>query len=392
MNQMQELVMRAQSLNPFFTLSPEWSQQVQALDQAAQFLDQANRILAAEKDLRFYDPRHYRSTVDEKQTLSYRQCKLLSQLIGQVFPARLDLVGTAGILGSANQAEVDSLVRGIGSDGIVTLPRKLDRTTIHRIKNNLEAIEFECRLSKKLQSGVQADSNLEGAWWLHDLQKLAALSDIQSLALDPTILSIAQGVLGTMPIHVQSNAWWTFPVRQAPGESLVKMQQRNAQWFHQDMEFIDFVKVFVYLSDVGPENGPHVYVQGSANDYEEKLPGVIVSRRVSDEDIASAFGKDRVWAMTGEAGTILVANTRGYHKGAPVMAGHRLLLQFEYAASMYFNSVVPFQPENLAQEHRQLYGDYPRLFQNYRRPVEKQTSTWRKLMSRLTGSSKAKAA
>jgi len=90
-------------------------------------------------------------------------------------------------------------------------------------------------------------------FWIKDQNDLAQKAFFQKLAFDPYILSIAASYLGCVPIHVQTNIWFSFPTFQEKNNL-----STNAQMFHQDKEFIKFIKLFIYLSDVGEENGPHV--------------------------------------------------------------------------------------------------------------------------------------
>jgi hypothetical protein len=385
--QLTEVTSRAKAINPEFTLCDQWVKRVANLHDAKPFLRQISRVLDAEQTGAFFKPRHYKKSNPEKLALTYKHCRLISELIGRVFTDRLELSGQTGALGPVSESNIQQITRTVSTDGIATLPIRLNDKNVSTILGTLEGLNFESRISKQVKSGIDGNSNLEGAWWLSDTSSFAGIQEVQDLAFEPTILQIVQGVLGTMPIHVQSNAWWTFPLAGVPGDTLERAQKRDAQWFHQDMEFIDFVKVFVYLSDVDMSNGPHVYVRGSADDYEERLPGIQVSRRVSDEEISSAFGPDRIASNTGPAGTILIANTRGYHKGAPVISGHRLLLQFEYTCSMYFNPVVSFPADCLTEGTRNLATHAPRMFMNYRdASIEPEVTGWRTMLNRFSNS------
>jgi len=92
---------------------------------------------------------------------------------------------------------------------------------------------------------------LKGAdtFWIKDINVSCHNSTLQELAYDPYILSIAANYLGCCPIHVQTNLWFSFPTKISK-ENLHK----NAQMFHQDKEFVKFIKVFIYLNDVTDDN------------------------------------------------------------------------------------------------------------------------------------------
>lgn len=383
---MNEVLSLAAEIAPDAPLPAEWQSRVAQLPNAAAFLAQAARVLRAEIDQSYFQRKHFKQTVAEKQDLPYEQCCLLAELLGAVFPERLNFSepspltgdGVLANVGAETVAIADEVVR----DGVSILDQRLSNEVIWELKAELSQASFLNRTTKVTRQSISVDSPIEGAWWVQRPQDLGVTNVMQRLAFDPTLLAIAQAALGTMPIHVQTNAWWTFPTASDDPNSEAA-QKRNAQWFHQDMEFIKFVKVFVYLSDVNTENGPHVYVRGSANDYEERLPGVAVSSRVSDDAIEAAFGADRVQAITGPAGTVAIVNTRGYHKGAPVVAGCRLLLQLEYASSLYFNPVPAFPLASLEPRSESLRQAYPRLFLNYREPALAPGAGLQSLVSRI---------
>jgi len=379
-----DIVSLASELNPNFELPEHWEQRAAKLSSAESFLRQAQLVIQAEADHSYFHTRHFKKTVKQKAGLPYTHCCLLTELIGNIFPQRIALANRRGILGSAQESTIGPAADTVTRDGIYVLPLALSEGVVEEIRGELNPFEFKNRATKQTRTAIAGQSDLEGAWWINDPLDIAKSDVMQRLAFDPTLLGITQRVLGATPIHVQTNAWWTFPTGGA-GESAEAIQKRNAQWFHQDMEFINFVKVFVYLSDVGDSNGPHVYVKGSVNDYEEKLPGIEVSTRVSDADVVHAFGEDRIHSITGQAGTVAIVNTRGYHRGAPVVQGHRLLLQFEYACSLYFNPVPSFPLGCLSLESKDLCQQNPRLFMNYRSNAIQRQSDWRGLVSRVAG-------
>ncbi len=73
--------------------------------------------------------------------------------------------------------------------------------------------------------------------------------------------------------------------------------------------------------------------------------------------------------FTGEAGTIIAEDTIGLHKGKNVTKGRRLILQFEYALSMFgaagdFELQMKVRPE--AQPlFKELVKNHQRVLQNF---------------------------
>jgi len=219
-------------------------------------------------------------------------------------------------------------------------------------------------LSGKALLGAMEQNNpekLAGTYWLKDQNTAAQMPEFARIAFDPYILSVVSGYLGCTPIHVQTNLWFSFA-----GEQDYKILSRNAQFFHQDKEFVKFIKVFIYLNDVTTENGPHCYIEGSHID-ELNQHGIPYSTRLPDEQVLSLYGEDKLRIVEGKAGTIIFGDTVAAHKGLPLKKGSRLMLQLEYAASLYMSPVCPFG--NLSSEAKEaIHPDVlkqGRLFANY---------------------------
>jgi hypothetical protein len=160
---------------------------------------------------------------------------------------------------------------------------------------------------------------------------------------------------------VQTNIWFSFPTYLEKNNL-----STNAQMFHQDKEFTKFLKVFIYLSDVGEDSGPHRYVEGSHVD-EAHTFGIAFSDRIPDAEITRYYDASRIKTLLGPAGTITFGDTSCVHKGEPLVAGHRVMLQFEYAASLYLSPVAPFEQmsERLLQNLPYPAATRERLTANY---------------------------
>jgi len=148
-------------------------------------------------------------------------------------------------------------------------------------------------------------------------EDLVSIKEILEIANDPKILAFTQDFLQATPTISNINAWWSFGEKEAA---------EQAQFFHRDVDDYKFIKLFFYLTDVDMENGPHVYVESSANDDNYKK-----IRRFSDEEIESTYGKGKVKYFTGKKGEAFFVNTYGIHKGLLPEKGKRLILQVQYS-------------------------------------------------------------
>ncbi|MOA06818.1 hypothetical protein D3C78_1264830 [compost metagenome] len=59
---------------------------------------------------------------------------------------------------------------------------------------------------------------------------------------DERVLKIVENILGVKPTLSNLSVWWSYPGHDAPQE---------AESFHRDVDDLRFVKLFIYLTDVG---------------------------------------------------------------------------------------------------------------------------------------------
>jgi hypothetical protein len=162
-----------------------------------------------------------------------------------------------------------------------------------------------------------------------DASQLVQLEAIQNLMGDPGLLAFLQEHFGRMPVFDVVSMWWSI-ASEGPGASEI------AQMFHYDLDRVRWLKLFVYLTDVTPETGPHVFVAGSHRP--EHFKAELLSRgymRIPDVDIEAAYGKEQVREICGPAGTMLFADTIGMHKGKVPRLANRLILELQFSASTF---------------------------------------------------------
>ena len=157
---------------------------------------------------------------------------------------------------------------------------------------------------------------------------VATAPGIYDIVNNPDILSAVARILGGKPTIGYMAAWWSLPAHDGKA-----MQAEN---FHRDVDDWRFIKLFVYLTDVDDESGPHVFVPGSHNT--DKLATI---RRYSEEEVHQAFGPNCEKRFTGPAGTGFIENTYGFHRGIPPQSKPRLIVQATYCIES-----VPYGPKN----------------------------------------------
>jgi len=179
------------------------------------------------------------------------------------------------------------------------------------------------------------------AWWVAG-QRVPALYDV---ALDPSILAVAQEVLqcppvlSALPLYI-SVGDSVSEVGEAAAAEMAHTSRTNFHVFHQDlMHVARAVKVFIYVDAVTEESGgAHRYFPRSVD-----LPWVYTDRddmmsnrtgNIKMDYLAAAFPEyartpeeviDLLEYVRGPAGTVFVTDTRTVHAGGmPNPGGHRM--------------------------------------------------------------------
>lgn len=135
------------------------------------------------------------------------------------------------------------------------------------------------------------------------------------ILLDDFVLRVVEGYMGIRPYLIEAYARRNFPA---------EYKVMNHFW-HRDQNHRHFLlKSFVFLSDCGPQNGPHQFVRGShsTTDFRDKT-------YYEDEEIERAHSA-RIETSLVKAGTIVIEDTRGLHRACVPTEGARDLLYGVY--------------------------------------------------------------
>lgn len=145
---------------------------------------------------------------------------------------------------------------------------------------------------------------------------------VKNIGLNEQVISIARKYLGVEPKIKDARMWWSFPQSN-------QKEYNHLYGFHYDIDDYKFLKLFVYITDVNMDGGPHSIIERthkSKNLFEKK------NRRLTDQLALKTYGEDRIRVMIGNKGTSFFEDTFSYHKGTSP-SYPRLLLQFEYSIS-----------------------------------------------------------
>lgn len=153
------------------------------------------------------------------------------------------------------------------------------------------------------------------------------------LALHPSALALVNGYLGLYGYLRALDLWLTRPTS---GPAI------QTQLWHRDGDDVVNVKMFVYFTDVKPAAGPLRYAPGTHPlGARRQLPERDAQARSTDEQMAGVVpGSD--WILCeGSPGTVVFADTCGYHKQQKPESDERLLMVAHYVSG------TPFVPSAL---------------------------------------------
>tara|TARA_Y100001970_G_C14223057_1_gene853853 strand:- start:2056 stop:2820 length:765 start_codon:yes stop_codon:yes gene_type:complete len=118
-------------------------------------------------------------------------------------------------------------------------------------------------------------------------------------------------------------------------------KQKNSQFWHRDPEDNLIIKIFIYINDVNNDNGPFIYAprtHGYGNI--KRVPKTFMennntAKRSKDEDFKEVLEQNKWKITTGKKGTIIFADTAGWHKGGFVKKGERKIMQAVFTSPAY---------------------------------------------------------
>lgn len=148
---------------------------------------------------------------------------------------------------------------------------------------------------------------------------------LQELIFDPFIFRLSQEYLGGKPYLEHIEMWWYFPY-----------EMRDDAWaenYHFDLDSLKWIKFFINFEDIHLENGPHCFIEGSHK--AKAIPVALLSKgyaRLEDSEVFESLPNAKEHKFVVPAGSILIEDTRGLHKGLSPISGRRLLFQIEYSS------------------------------------------------------------
>lgn len=288
----------------------------------------------------------------------------MSQWIARRRPP-VELPSTQGVLGDMEPARRAALVEQLHRDGVVVFPSVLQADACDRLMQFTSEMPGNIRPMDGQSADVQRlalynAERPEAVRYDYVQSELLDLPDVQDLMADPSILALVQDYLGCAPLADVLGMWWHTAFQDHP-------DSMAAQYFHFDMDRLKWLKVFIYLTDVGPTNGPHAFVRGSHRS--GAIPADILQRgyvRLSDEEVAANFPAEDILTFPAPRGSIIVEDTRGLHKGVHVEEGARLILQLQFSNTLFGTNYPPVRMSKVSSPRMKLMLEHaPTIYRQY---------------------------
>lgn len=213
--------------------------------------------------------------------------------------------------------------RGLKNNGFLVLDEVLSSKEIQRLKSDLDSAITGNRFN--WVDPEKSDYRIYG--WRQD-----ALSDVDEIVENYFNMYIANKkklkkfVLANSVVPTENN-------------------KGSGGGWHRDSVNRRQLKLMIYLSQVDENSGPFQYISGTHKVQNKLLCSLkaMNNRRFSDDDIKNNYRKDRIVSFEGKPGTMILFDSSGVHRGAPILDGKRLALTyytFSNSIPSHINAII----------------------------------------------------
>lgn len=242
----------------------------------------------------------------------------------------------------------------LNKDGYYIFEQKLDKNLVSRLYEFAKTVPGSTPYSDHEQKFDKLDLPQSEIYRLNKSYLINNL-DVQSLIMDTALINIARNYLNAEPIFDYPAMWWSTDFNETASSEA-------AQLYHFDMERIKWLKIFIYLTDVDEDKGPHCYIKGT------HIPGSkpmeLLNRgyaRIFDEEMHEYYKNEKFITIKGSAGSIFAGDTKCWHKGLNVKSGHRLVLELNYTSNLFGANHHSFHVDQYSSE----FFDFCKRNSNY---------------------------
>jgi len=177
-----------------------------------------------------------------------------------------------------------------------------------------------------------------------------------ALASDPRLLDVVNAYLGLWSKLSYVDQWYTVPM----GDDADRVA---SQRWHRDYNDKYLLKAFLYMRDVDEAAGPFEYVPGSmigGERFADVFPWEIFGEDLypPDSELRRMIPDGASRLLTGPAGTLILCDTTGFHRGGFALEQPRVMGVFNYVSPASLaslserNFTVPVVPADVPERVR----------------------------------------
>ena len=144
---------------------------------------------------------------------------------------------------------------------------------------------------------------------------------ISNFLLSDTCVKLAKSYLGATTMTISASYFISF----ASSNLEEKEKIANAQYFHWDNDFSKFLKLYIYLTDVDEDSGPHIFIPKT---HKKKFIQTSLCRLYDDNLIYNTY--DKKIKFVGKSGSLFFADGYGLHKGETPKKKSRLIINAHF--------------------------------------------------------------
>jgi hypothetical protein len=216
-------------------------------------------------------------------------------------------------------ARQQAILADLKRDGYAIVKGYWDREHAERIREKLETrmgeggnVDFPEGAYMRAWEDREYDSGVRRIWHAEKL-----IPELEDLRHDPFIMQIAEAYYG-LPFHSGALVFQH------------NLRTNKETRYHHVDGFTREFKAFLYLEDVDKGNGPFTYVRGTHKRHWMRLRKQVVGNRAGSptsfypQDLKTSLDDEVM--IEGKAGTLILADVRGLHRGSPQQDGSRSVL------------------------------------------------------------------
>ncbi len=250
---------------------------------------------------------------------------MITQIFKEVASSSITQVGKIGNILSTDDEKLSAILKDINDKGWHVLKGYIPKEKCTELVNETDRLMIE----KKSESNYWTDYNGSDTR-LYRIQELT--SNFDFFLRDPFLKKIERTYLGALK-HTGYDNLLVNKIQ------FVENNLGSGGGWHRDSPHSNQFKAIAYIADAERENGPFQFINGSQKFWESMkiyLSGLTSTsqyRFTPEEinDILDKIGHDKLSTLTGEAGDVILVDTKGIHRGMPIEKGCR------YAMTIYYN-------------------------------------------------------